>query len=261
MFDRLRATCCRRRDSDFAWLNLVLAIPSSEFASGRLLSFLSSCSLMALSFSCNLPIFSSSTEIFSFITFWHARRRRVCECRGEPARHGTVLGTRARWMRRCLARAASAGSATAYANAMFLLTAKAGPRRTSSGFLTTLTSFSSFFSSFFSCACTHAPVVLEARKASEAWVCQWLRRQCAGVAAKRRGGLPYAPRQAPRPRWAPSSPPRRSWSLVGLGPWRGPPAEVCRSRVAQMRLPTPLKRVRKSRERTPLLAPLPLASL
>ena len=48
---------------------------------------------------------------------------------------------------------------TTVANAMFLLTANAGARRTSSGFLTTLTSFSSFFSSFFSCACTHAPFV------------------------------------------------------------------------------------------------------
>ena len=58
-------------------LNLALAMPSSEFASGRLLSFLSSCSLMADSFSCSLDIFSSSTAIFSFMT--------VCQARQESA--------------------------------------------------------------------------------------------------------------------------------------------------------------------------------
>ena len=55
-------------------LNLDLAMPSSEFASGRLLSFLSSCSLMLESFSCSFDIFSSSTEIFSFMTFCQARQ-------------------------------------------------------------------------------------------------------------------------------------------------------------------------------------------
>ena len=65
-------TCCTRRDSVLAVLNLALAMPSSEFASGRLLSFLSSCSLIVDSFSCSLDIFSSSTEIFSFMTFCHA---------------------------------------------------------------------------------------------------------------------------------------------------------------------------------------------
>jgi hypothetical protein len=52
-------------------------MPSSEFASGRLLSFLSSCSLMADSFSCSLDIFSSSTAIFSFMA--------VCQARQESA--------------------------------------------------------------------------------------------------------------------------------------------------------------------------------
>ena len=69
-------------------LNLDLAMPSSEFASGRLLSFLSSCSLMVDSFSCSLDIFSSSTEIFSFMTFCQARQESAQRIRW--CGHGTA---------------------------------------------------------------------------------------------------------------------------------------------------------------------------